>query len=139
MTSAMLLLFALQLQLVYHVVAIVLVCGGDSCSCSRCCHSCWQLQLQLVLSLSSVLVLVSCGGGGGGGGGCKGTPLTSSELTSDEPLPLSLTSVVNRSSGITSGVLLIECTAEALPMTADKCRKTSDVPLFLFLFVYFLL
>jgi hypothetical protein len=73
------------------------------------------------------------------GGGCKGTPLTPSEITSDEPLLLLSSSTANRSSGITSAVLLIERTAEALPMTADNCWKTSDIPLFLFVCLFFIM
>jgi hypothetical protein len=69
---------------------------------------------------------------------CKGTPLTLSEITSDEPLPLVFSSATNRSSGTTSAVLLTERTAEALPMTPDNRRKTSDVPsIFICLFTLY--
>jgi hypothetical protein len=53
------------------------------------------------------------------GGGCKGTPLMSSETSSSEPLPLSYLPLTTNSPGMTSVVLLVECTAEALPMTSD--------------------
>jgi hypothetical protein len=72
------------------------------------------------------------------GVGCKGTPLTLSATTSDEPLPLLVSSAINRSSGTTSTVLLIERTAEALPMTPYNRRKTSDIlSIFICLFILY--
>jgi hypothetical protein len=69
---------------------------------------------------------------------CKGTPLTSSETTSDELLLLFLSSATASLSGITSAVLLVESTAEALPTTSGNCRKTSDIPfIFICLFILY--
>jgi hypothetical protein len=65
-------------------------------------------------------------------GDCKGTPLTSPETSSGEPLPLLFSSAANRSSGTISAVLLVERTAEALPMT-------SDIPLFLFVCLFLIM
>jgi hypothetical protein len=70
---------------------------------------------------------------------CKGTPLTHPKITSDEPPPLVFSSATNRSSGTTSAVLLIEHTVEALLMTANNRRKTSDIPLFLFVCLFFIM
>jgi hypothetical protein len=39
---------------------------------------------------------------------------------------------------MTSTVLLVERTAEALPMTSDNCQKTSDIP-FIFICLLFLI
>jgi hypothetical protein len=62
--------------------------------------------------------------------GCKGTPLTSSEIISDELLPLSSSSASTSLTGTTSAVLLVERTAEALP-------TTSDIPFIFILFIFY--
>jgi hypothetical protein len=49
----------------------------------------------------------------------KGTPLTSSKTISDKLLPLSSSSASASPTGMTSTVLLVERTAEALPTTDD--------------------
>jgi hypothetical protein len=70
-------------------------------------------------------------------GYCKGTPLMSSETSSGEPLspvsPSAITSHLPLSAsptGITSAVLLVERTAEALP-------TTSDIPFYFYLFIFY--
>jgi hypothetical protein len=44
----------------------------------------------------------------------------SSETSSGEPLPLSSLPLTTNSPGMTSAVLLVECTAEALPTTSGN-------------------
>jgi hypothetical protein len=38
---------------------------------------------------------------------------------------------------MTSAVLLVERTAEALLMTSDNCWKTSDIPFYFYLFIFY--
>jgi hypothetical protein len=54
----------------------------------------------------------------------------SSEIISDEPQPFSSSSAPTSLTGMTSAVLLVECTAEALP-------TTSDIPFIFILFIFY--
>jgi hypothetical protein len=54
-----------------------------------------------------------------GGVVVRGLPLCHPQITSNEPLPLSSSSASASLTGITSAVLLAECTVEVLPTTSD--------------------